>query len=79
MNNGTISPEREDELFWLWGQENGDPETEEWREDLTGDEALLVAQWDGCYEAGVCKLAQEILDTEARQGEPPAMDCEPEL
>lgn len=60
----TISEERYDELSWLWGEESNDPETQEWREELTEDEAKLVASWDKAFNLGVKSLCEQILQHE---------------
>lgn len=45
-----IDPERLRQMednFWA---ETNDPASEEWREDLTDEEADLVAEWEDRYE-----------------------------
>lgn len=51
-----------EELMSAWENETNDPETQEWRDDLTADERKLVEQWDDNYEQG---LAQMILRSRA--------------
>lgn len=69
-----VSPEREEELSWYFWNETNDPESEDWRDELTTDEAAMVEQWDLQTSAGFARLAQEILD---RQLSKP--DYEPEM
>lgn len=44
--------------FW---DETNDPETQQWREDLTADEAAMVAQWDTHVSQGMKKLVSDSL------------------
>lgn len=60
-----ISEEREAELQSLFWDETNEPETQEWREDLTADEAAMVEQWDARTAQGMSKLASEILERSA--------------
>lgn len=55
---------REAELQRLFWAETNDLETQEWREDLTAEEAELVAAWDDQAEIGIALLCREILKTE---------------
>lgn len=41
-----ISVDREYILSRLWRDETDDPKTQEWREDLTEEEELLVENWE---------------------------------
>ena len=59
-----VSQEREEELSWCCMNETSEPDTQEWREDLTGDETVMVEQWDEQYARGFAGLAQAILDLE---------------
>ena len=56
-----ISMERIDELFEMWGSETIFPESEEWREDLSEEEARIVAIWDKGFHLGVQRLGNAIL------------------
>ena len=60
-----VSEEREAELQQLFWDETNDPETQEWREDLTADEAAMVEQWDTQTAKGFSQMAQDILDHSA--------------
>ena len=58
---------RRQELYDSWSAETNEPETEEWRDDLTPEEAALVDQWDAAFLAGYYKLCCAILDAEQRR------------
>lgn len=75
MNISFISSDRIDELYSLWGSESSDPDTQEWREDLSESEASLVASWDKSFSLGVRCLCERILQQETVQ----AKTLQPEL
>lgn len=56
-----ISEARIKELTDNWNAETNDPETEEWRDDLTPQEAEIIADWDNGYAVGVHKISQDIM------------------
>lgn len=56
-----ISEERYEQLRWCWGEESEDPDTQEWRDELTSEEAKLVSSWDRSFNLGVKSLCQQIL------------------
>lgn len=58
-----VTPEREEYLDWAFWSETNDPETQEWRDDLTADEAILVEHWDEAVNRAICTLCKKILDT----------------
>lgn len=60
-----ITAEREEELQGYFWNETNDPEDQEWRDDLTPDEAAMVEQWDLQTARGISRLAQAILDRSA--------------
>lgn len=60
-----VSEEREAELQQLFWDETNDPETQEWREELTADESAMVEQWDAQTAKGFSQLAQDIHKKEA--------------
>ena len=62
-----VSEEREAELQQLFWDESNDPETQEWREELTEDEAAMVEQWDLQTARGFSRLATKILERSAAQ------------
>lgn len=56
-----IDPERLRQMednFWA---ETNDPDSEEWREDLTAEEAALVAEWDERVAAGITQMIEDTL------------------
>lgn len=57
-----VSEEREAELQRLFWDETNEPETQEWREELTADETAMVEQWDLQTAKGFSQLATEILE-----------------
>ena len=54
-----ISAERKAELLRLWKNERT-AEDEEYRDELTQDEAALVDEWDNQYSSGTAALAADI-------------------
>lgn len=62
-----ISKERLDELSALFWDETNEPETQEWLDDLTQEEAVLVEQWDERSAAGMYNLYKDILDREEQR------------
>lgn len=60
-----ITDERIEELSPLFWAETNDPESEEWRDELTAEETALVEQWDRQVETGVYSLCKAILGREA--------------
>lgn len=62
-----MTEERKNELLWLWGEETNDPDTQEWRDELTPEEAAKVAEWDANAERGMGEMARRILELEDRQ------------
>ena len=66
-----VSQEREEELSWYFMHETDEPDTQEWREDLTGDETVMVEQWDEQFSRDFAELAQAILDLEDRHQDAP--------
>ena len=63
-----ISEARMKELADNWNAETNDPETEEWRDDLTPEEAELIADWDEGYVVGLLAICQDIIALQ-REGE----------
>lgn len=60
-----ISENRLQEMEDLFWSETNDPETEEWRDDLTPEEADIVAEWDERTANGMARLIGDILREEA--------------
>ena len=73
-----ISQEREEELVWRWSEETEDPETQEWRWDLTADEDAMVEQWEKQYAIGIRNLL-ERQQTVAEPETTPLHNWEPEM
>lgn len=44
------------ELQESWEHETNDPETETWRDDLTSQEAQIVAAWDDGFDHGLARM-----------------------
>lgn len=61
-----IADDREQQLYDLWENEVTE-EDEDWRDELTQEEAALVAKWDSQYDTGTAALASKILDAEGRR------------
>ena len=59
-----IEQKRLDELRRLWWDETCEPETQEWRDDLTPSEEKFVESWDHAYNLGVKSLCEQILHHE---------------
>lgn len=52
-----------------WEHETNDPETEEWRDRLTPQEAKLVAAWDDGFDFGLARMAADtIAHTQGNSG-----------
>lgn len=57
------------ELKEIWEHETNDPETEEWRDRLTPQEAKLVAAWDDGFDFGLARMAADtIAHTQGNSG-----------
>lgn len=52
---------RREHLFENWNQETNDPESQEWRDDLTPEELEYVNQLDDRYSSGVLAICSAIL------------------
>ncbi len=61
-----ITKERLEELDSLWGHETENPETTEWRDDLSAEEEQIIAQWDKKMHSGILRLCEDILLREQR-------------
>ena len=47
--------------FWWDTEDPYDPESMEWRDELTAEEAALVASWDEAYARGIRMMSEDIL------------------
>lgn len=74
-----VPPEREEELLSYFWDESNDPETQEWRDELTEDEAAMVEQWDEQTADAIGALAQRILELENSRGDYLQTSYEPEM
>lgn len=63
-----IIKERLEELDNLWGHETENPETAEWRYDLSPEEEQIIARWDKKFRSGILRLCEDILLNEQRMG-----------
>ncbi len=61
QDSAGVSEEREEELEEYFWNESNDPETQEWRDELTAAESALVDQWDARVSQGMGNLAKETL------------------
>ena len=52
--------------FWWDVEDPYDPESMEWRDELTAEEAALVASWDAAYAHGIRRISEDILAAEGR-------------
>lgn len=59
---------RTQEFYDNWSHETNDPETQEWRDDLTPEELEQVERWDEGYLDGIEKMAAHILEMEEKAG-----------
>ena len=61
-----MTEERKQQLLNCWENEVT-ADDEDWREDLTEEEAAMVEAWDNQYDTGTASLASKILDAEERR------------
>lgn len=47
--------------FWWDVEDPDDPESMEWRDELTAEERALVESWDNLYANGIQQLSKDIL------------------
>ena len=55
-----ITPDRMREMEDLFWSESIDPETEEWRDYLTAEEAAVVADWDDRVNSSLVRLFDDM-------------------
>ena len=60
-----ISQERFDELQELFWSETNESWTQEWRDELTPEEAEIIDKWDNKVADGMYQLASRIIELEA--------------
>lgn len=56
-----MDEQHKDDLFRLWNEETSDPETQEWRDDLTPEERDYVAGLEQGYHHGMLRLCTVVL------------------
>lgn len=54
-----ISAERIQEMVALFWAETNEEWTQEWRDELTKEEAALVCRWDRDFEMGLSKMCDK--------------------
>ena len=55
-----MDKEHFDELQqWFWAETN-EPETQEWRNRLSAEDAEIVATWDAEVDVGFCNLIRQL-------------------
>lgn len=59
--------QRYEELQQLFWSETNESETQEWRDELTEEEAAMVKQWDSELQSGIAKLVAENKAEEAKK------------
>lgn len=55
-----MTDKRREELASLFWAETNEDWTQEWRDDLTPEEAALVEQWDRDFEMGLARMCNSI-------------------
>ena len=60
-----INQERFDELQELFWSETNELWTQEWRDELTPEEAEIIDKWDNKVADGMYKIASRIIEFEA--------------
>ena len=56
-----MDQERKDYIDWCLDNETNDPETQEWRDELTPEEQAYVDQEDDRYERAIAAMCSAIL------------------
>lgn len=56
-----ITEDRKAEMYEMFLSETNEPDSEEWREDLTEEEIALVDAWDEAFEGEYLRLCKAIL------------------
>lgn len=55
-----MDQERKDHIDWCLDSETSDPETQEWRDELTPEEQAYVDRQDGCYEKAIAAMCSAM-------------------
>ena len=64
-----ITKERFEELNSYFWQESNDIETQEWREELTAEEAALIDEWDEQNRLCMLRMCEKILENDRKRRE----------
>lgn len=64
-----ITEKRLELLYSYWCSETNDPESEEWRDDLTAEEYDVVDDWDRHFDTGMLSLYSRIVELNTRRKE----------
>ena len=62
-------------LLASWKHETGDPETQEWREELTDEARSFVDSLDDCYISGIAAMCSAVLVRERVRARFSPEDC----
>ena len=64
-----ITRERFEELNSYFWQETNEAETQEWREELTAEEAELIDDWDEQNRLCMLRMCEKILENDRKRRE----------
>lgn len=59
VEHPAISTERAKELRWCFENETNEPETQEWREELSAEEERLIEHWEDTFEQGIAEMVED--------------------
>ena len=62
-----ITKERREQLLWLFENETNEDETQKWRDELTDEEADMVALWERVYWEGLARMYHDLVESRARK------------
>lgn len=54
-----MTEERREDLLHLWWEETSEDWTQEWRDELTPEEAALVDSWDSGFINGIARMIRD--------------------
>ena len=54
-----MTEERREELLYLWEHETNEDWTQEWRDELTPEEAALVDSWDSDFDNEIARMIRD--------------------
>ena len=64
-----ITRERFEELNSYFWQESNEVETQEWRDELTAEEAKLIDEWDEQNRLCMLRMLEKILENDRKRRE----------